>query len=351
MKYSAKEIFSSFKKNVNTAIGIDLGTLNYRVWRPGNGITVNQPHVIAVDRANRKVVAMGHEASEMFGRVPESIEVIHPFEQGVISSVSLSESFYRNLFHEQLGKFFLLKPVVMVSVASDATPVEREALTHALFSAGARQVYLIDAPLAAAIGAGVPIAQSSGNIIVHVGAGITEIGVISLGSIMALRSIRTGGENLDQSIKSTMLTEYSLDISRTVSRQLKEQLVDLRQSNRSAKMLVKGKDVVSGYPKEVEVDATKLIISLAIPLKELTEMIQLFLEELPAELSADVIEKGVILTGGGAQLRGLDYCLTQVAGVPVSVAEDPELCVIRGIGVALDNLDLYRQSLAFEGMG
>lgn len=334
----------------DTSLGLDLGTSFLRVSK-GSGRIQSFPHVLAVDRNQQKVVAFGQEALEMEGKVPEHIVILRPFVRGVIALFSVSKSLYQYLFHRFLGKFFLFKPLIMASVASDATPIERSAVSEALFAAGARQVYLIDSPLAAAIGAGIPVAESNGNIVVQIGAGMTEIAVISLGSIVMIKSIRVGGADFDRAIAHEIRKNYGVSISLDTAKYIKENLLDLRRSQQRKTIQIKVKDLVTGYPKEIVVEADKVLSSLEKPLKLITGAIQEFLEEIPAELASDVIDKGVILTGGGAKLLGFDFCLTQVIGVPVSLSEHAELCVIRGVELALEHLDLYKQSLAFESMG
>jgi rod shape-determining protein MreB len=353
LRMMLRSLNSQFKKAqslFDASLGLDLGTSFLRVTQ-GNGRIQHFPHVLAVDKQQNKVVAFGEEALEMEGKVPEHIAILHPFERGVMAMFSVSKSLYQYLFHRFLGKFFLFKPLIMASVASDATPIERQAVSEALFAAGARQVYLIDAPLAAAIGAGIPVAQSNGNIVVQIGAGMTEIAVISLGSIVMIKSIRIGGADFDKAIAHEIRKNYGVSVSLDTAQYIKEHLLDLRRSQQKKTIQVKVKDLVTGYPKEIMVEADKVLSSLEKPLKSITQAIQEFLEEIPAELASDVIDKGVILTGGGAKLLGLDFCLTQVIGVPVSLSERAELCVIQGVELALTHLDLYKQSLAFESMG
>lgn len=335
----------------NTSLGFDLGTSFFRVFQPGKGVVAEHPHVVAIDKSAQKVVGIGQEAQDLIGKVTGNITVMSPFDRGVMSAYSVSEGLYRHLFHQILGKFFLLKPLVMSSVASDATPVERQAISEAMFAAGARQVYLIDSPLASAIGAGVPVAESSGNIVVYMGGGITEVAVISLGSIVKLKSVRVGGNDLDRAVQSMIRKKYAVAISLDTAREIKERFLDLRRSQAKHTFEIKAKDLSTGYPKEVLVSATEVLPALEKPLKVITQSIHQFLEEIPAELASDVIDKGVILTGGGAKLAGYDFCLSQMIGVPVSMAEEPERCVIKGVQLALENLDLYRQSLAFESLG
>jgi rod shape-determining protein MreB len=299
----------------------------------------------------QKVVALGADAQEMQGKVPDHIWIVHPFDRGVMQAYGVSKAVFQYLFHQLLGKFFLFKPLVMASVASDATPIERQAISEALFAAGARQVYLIDSPLAAAIGAGIPVAESNGNIVVHMGGGITEIAVISLGSIVMMKSIRVGGKDLDKAIQHQIRRSYSALISVETAQQIKEQLLDLRRSQQNRSLQIKVKDLVTGQPKELEVESAQVLAALEKPLRQITSAIQEFLEKIPAELASDVIDKGVIMTGGAAKLKGYDFCLSQVIGVPVSLSEDADLCVIRGVQLALKHLDLYRNSLAFESIG
>lgn len=342
--------FDQLRQLFDLSLGFDLGSTFFRVWEPKTQRIQSYPHVIAVDKRQQKVVGIGNDAQEMLGKVPDHIAIVHPFDRGVMNSFSMSKGLFQHIFHQILGKFFLFKPLVMASVASDATPIERQAISEALFVAGARQVYLIDSPLAAAIGAGIPVAESNGNIVVHMGGGITEIVVISLGSIVMIKSIRVGGEDLDKAIQHQLRKTYFASISLETAQMIKEQLLDLRRSQLKRSLVVKAKDLVTGQPKEITIESSYILSALEKPLRKITAAIQVFLEDIPAELASDVIDKGVILTGGAAKLLGYDFCLSQVIGVPVSLSDESELCVIRGVGLALKHLDLYRNSLAFEAM-
>ena len=255
---------------MNTKLGFDLGTSQLRMWQQPQGVSLKYPHVVAIDKRQNKVVAVGGEAEEMFGRVPESIEIVYPFEQGVMNRYNVSEGLYRHLFQQTFGKFFFFKPIVMVNVASDATAVERQAVSEAFFGAGARQVYLIESPLAAAIGSGVPVAESNGNIIVLLGAGMCEIAVISLGTIVFSKSIRVGGMDLDREIQRELKKKYGVAVSLNTVQKLKHQLIDLRQPQSTATSVLKVKDLVSGYPKEIPVQAKVLVPALERPIKEIT---------------------------------------------------------------------------------
>lgn len=348
---SLQPYFKKFSRLFDTTIGVDLGSTRARVWRPGRGVIWDEPNLVAIDRNRNSVAAIGSEAAELVGKAPRHIEIVAPFFGGTIADGERAGQFLQTLLHIIFKDLYLLRPLMMISVAADASVVEREALTKICFKAGARQLYLIESLLAAAIGSGIPTAHSSGNMIVHIGGGSTSVAVVSLGSIVWSDTIRQGGMDMDQAILRRIQRLTGMKISLDMAELVKQKSLNLCRQPKNPELEISGKDLSTGQPRTIKVSVAELLSGLGGEVTELTELIQSFLRRLPAELSSDVIEKGIMMTGGGAQLNGLDYCLSQVVGVPVSVAEDSELCVINGIGVALDNLDLYRRSLAYEGMG
>jgi rod shape-determining protein MreB and related proteins len=328
-------------------LAIDIGTDFIRIKKLGEPNLLEIPHVVAVEQGNR-ILAIGEDAKALKGKVSKGIAIVYPFEHGVMREFSLSSNLYRQLINQVLGKFFLIKPVVMVSVPSDATKVERDAVTRAMYNAGARQVFLIVAPLAGAIGAGIPVAASNGNIVLSLGAGMTEIAVLSLGSVVFSKSLRMGSQTLDQVIAQGVKEQYGVEISLETAEQIKKELINFTAHKTHAVLKVHAKDIQTSHPREVEIQLKQVLPLLERPLKRISDLIFQFLEGLPPELAEDVVEKGIMMIGGGAQLSGYQFVLSQIIGVPVVVAEDAPHCVIRGVELALLNLDLYRRSISFS---
>ena len=326
-------------------LGIDLGTANSLVWRVGGGIVLEEPTVVAVSVRDRRVLAVGKEAREMLGRTPVGIVATRPMRDGVIADYGVTEAMLKYFIQRSMGKNFLVKPEVMVCVAAGCTQVERRAVLAATISAGARNAYLIDEPLAAAIGAGVPIAEASGNMILDIGGGAAEAAVISLGGIVSVKSVRVGGNRIDESIMDWCRRKYNLIIGEQTAELIKVTIgsaIDLRDR---AAMQVKGRDSISGLPREVELGSNDVTAAIARPIQQIIRMVKDVLEEVPPELASDIIDKGILMSGGSSQLRNLDRLLTQESGVPCQVAEDPQQNVVKGTGKALEHLDLYRKAL------
>lgn len=325
-------------------IAIDLGTANILVYVPKRGIVVNEPSVVAIDDQN-KIVAIGAEAKEMLGRTPDSITASRPLQNGVIADYRITSAMIRHYISKVSGGFRLTKPDVMVCVPAGATSTERRAVVDATLAAGARAAYIIREPVAAAIGAGIPIASAAGNMVVDIGGGTTEIAILSLGGVVAQHSIRVGGNRLDSAIAEHIRRNYGLAIGDRTAENIKQELGSALLLTRDRNMEIRGRDIVAGLPKTITISSNEITAAITPELEKIIQAIRVVLEQTPPELSSDIIDRGMVLTGGGALLKNLDKMLTGVTGVPCVVAEEPLLCVARGTGIALDNLEEYRRSL------
>lgn len=330
---------------LNKRIGIDLGTANSLVWVDGEGIVLNEPTVVAVSVEDSRVLAVGNEAKQMLGRTPGNIQASRPMKEGVIADYVVTEAILRYFIQKVAGKSFLFKPEVMICVPGGCTQVERRAVLDATLSAGARTAYLIDEPLAAAIGAGIPIAAPSGNMIVDIGGGATEAAVISLGGVVVHKSARVAGNKLDEAISNYVRKKHNLIIGDQTAEEVKITIGSAIALAKEEIMEVKGRDSIMGLPKTVQLTSTQVTEALRSVLSIITSTIKAVLEETPPELASDIIDKGIVLSGGSSQLRGFDKLVTTETGVPGHVAEDPMLCVVKGIGKALENIDLYKRSI------
>lgn len=335
-------------------LGIDLGTANSLVYLAGEGVMLNEPTVVAVSIDDNRVVAVGNEAKEMLGRTPGNIVASRPLKDGVIADYVVTEAMLRYFIDKVCGRSRFFKPEVMICVPAGCTQVERRAVMDATLSAGARTVYLIEEPLSAAIGAKIPIAQPSGNMIVDIGGGSTEAAVISLGGVVVHNSARVAGNKLDEAITWYVKKKYNLIIGERMSEQVKITIGSAlppgsnvnKDANWPKKMEVRGRDSLSGLPRMIEVTNEEIAHALTVPLNSIIGAIKGVLENTPPELASDIIDKGIVLSGGTALLRNLDRLVTQTTGVPAHVSEDALLCVVRGTGVALENIELYKRSIA-----
>jgi rod shape-determining protein MreB len=325
-------------------IAIDLGTANVLVYVPKRGIVINEPSVVAIDDSN-KIVAIGAEAKSMLGRTPDNIQASHPLRDGVIADYRITSAMIRHYIAKVSGGFRLSRPDVMVCVPAGATSTERRAVTDATLAAGARAAYIIREPVAAAIGAGIPIASAAGNMVVDIGGGTTEIAILSLGGVVAQHSVRVGGNRLDSAIADHIRRSYGLAIGDRTAESIKMQIGSALLLTRDKNLEIRGRDIVAGLPKTITIKANEIASALQEELEKIILAIRVVLEQTPPELSSDIIDRGMVLTGGGALLQNLDKMLTQVTGVPCVVAEEPLLCVARGTGIALDNLEQYKRSL------
>lgn len=326
-------------------LGIDLGTANSLVWKVGGGIVLDEPTVVAISLRDRRVLAVGHEAREMLGRTPGSIVATRPMRDGVIADYAVTEAMLKYFIRKVMGRNFLVKPEVMVCVAAGCTQVERRAVLDATISAGARAAYLIDEPLAAAIGAHVPIAEASGNMILDIGGGAAEAAVISLGGVVATKSVRVGGNKIDESIIDYVRRKHNLAIGEQTAEHIKITFGSAMEVTERRVMMIKGRDMVTGMPREIELTGNEVTSAIARPIQQIVRMVKDVLEEVPPELASDIIDKGILMSGGTSLLTNLDRLLTQETGVPCHVAEEPLLNVVKGTGIALQHLDVYRKVL------
>ena len=328
-------------------IGIDLGTANTLVYLAGTGIVLNEPTVVAVTVENNRVVAVGNDAREMLGRTPGNIEAMRPLRDGVIADYVITEAMLSYFIDKVCGRSRLFKPEVMVCIPSGVTQVERRAVLDATLSAGAKVAYLIDEPLAAAIGASLPIAQPAGHMIVDIGGGSTEAAVISLGGVVAHQSARVAGNKTDEAIANHIKRKHNLLIGDRTAEEIKitigNAMVDPATPER--KMEVRGRDNVSGLPRIIEITEGEISEAIRPVLAQIITAVKGVLEQTPPELASDIIDKGIVLSGGTSQLRNLDRLMTTLTGVPCHVAEDPLFCVVKGTGVALENIELYKRSI------
>ena len=335
-------------------LGIDLGTANSLVYLTGEGVVLNEPTVVAIAIEDNRVVAVGNEAKEMLGRTPGNIVASRPLKDGVIADYEVTEAMLRYFIDRVCGKSRFFKPEVMICVPAGCTQVERRAVMDATLSAGAKTVYLIEEPLAAAIGAKIPIAQPSGNIIVDIGGGSSEAAVISLGGVVAHNSVRCAGNRLDEAIALYVKRKYNLIIGERMAEQVKIQIGSAllpdkfpgKEHNLAKKMEVRGRDSLNGLPRMIELTTEEVNIAIQNPLSTIISAVKGVLENTPPELASDIIDKGIVLSGGTALLRNLDKLVTEATGVPAHVAEDPLLCEVRGTGVALENIELYKRSIS-----
>jgi rod shape-determining protein MreB and related proteins len=327
-------------------VAIDLGTANVLVYVPKRGIVINEPSVVALDTTTNRIMAVGTDAREMLGRTPDTIVASQPLRDGVIADYRVTQAMIRHYINKVAGGFRLSRPDVMISVPAGATSTERRAVIDATLSAGARAAYIIKEPVAAAIGASIPIASAAGNMVVDIGGGTTEIAILSLGGVVAQNSIRVGGNRIDAAIIEFIRRKYGLAIGDRTAEEIKRELGSALKLTRDRSAEIRGRDIVAGLPKTVTISSNDLTEAITDELEKIMLAIRAVLEQTPPELSSDIIDRGMVLTGGGALLKNLDKLLTNVTGVPCVVAEEPLLCVARGTGIALDNLDEYKRSLA-----
>lgn len=327
-------------------IGIDLGTANSLVYLEGKGVVLNEPTVVAVSSDDGKVVAVGNEAREMLGRTPDGITASRPMRDGVIADYVVTEAMLRYFIDKVCGSSRLFKPEVMICVPAGVTSVERRAVLEATLSAGAKTAYLIDEPLAAAIGAKIPISLPSGNMIVDIGGGSTEAAVVSLGGVVVHNSARVAGNRLDEAIATYIRRKHNLIIGERSAEELKINIGSAIAIDDRASVEVRGRDSITGLPKVLEIGSAEVTEAISGPLNQIVEALKSVLEQTPPELASDIIEKGIVMSGGTSLLKNLDKLFTAVTGVPCHVAENPLFCVVNGTGVALENIDLYKKSLS-----
>lgn len=335
-------MFGIFSKD----LGIDLGTANSSVFIKGKGIVVNEPSVVAIQRDTGQVLAVGEEAKQMIGRTPGNIVAIRPMKDGVIADFDTTQSMLRYFITKALKKkSYLIRPRVVICVPSGVTAVEERAVREAALQAGAREAYLIEEPMAAAIGAGLPVHEPTGNMIVDIGGGTSEVAVISLGGIVTSRSIRIAGDEMDEAIIQHIKRTYNLMIGERTAEQIKIKIGTAYPLTQVEKYEVRGRDLLTGLPKTVEITSEEVYKALSEPVSSILEAIKVTLEKTPPELASDIMDKGIVMAGGGSLLRGLDSLVSKETGMPVHVAEEPLLCVVFGTGKVLENLDVLKRVL------
>lgn len=326
-------------------VAIDLGTTNILVHVPKRGIVVNEPSVVAISKDDRKVLAVGAEAKEMIGRTPDTIIAERPLKDGVIANYHTTEAMLRYFINKALGGVRLFRPEVMIAVPAGITSTERRAVIDAAMAAGARAAYIIKEPIVAAIGADIPIGSASGHMVIDIGGGTAEIAVISLGGIVSCGSVRIGGNKFDASISELVRRKYGLAIGEQSAEAIKINVGSAMFMDKPLSMDVKGRDMISGLPRTISVKSDDVTEALQRDLEGLVNAVKEVLHQTPPELSADVMDKGIIMSGGSSLLRNLDELFAQAIGVACYVADEPLLCVAKGTGIALENLESYKRSI------
>ncbi len=325
-------------------IGIDLGTCNSLVFVPGKEIIINEPSVVAVSISENRILAVGKEAKEMTGRTPESIRVYRPLKDGVIAEYRITEAMLRYFIDRSPGWKFI-KPELMIGVPAGITSTEKRAVIEAGLSAGARSVYTVKEPILAAIGAGIPISSCSGHMIVDIGGGTTEIAVISLGGIVVSRSLRVAGDKMDFAISNYIKKKHNMALGEKSVEDIKTNIGTTITEEEEQTMEVRGRDLATGLPRTITVTSNEVCEAISDTMEEIIQVIKQVLRETPPELSADIMDKGMVIAGGGALLRNIDVLITEKTGVPSFVAEDALLAVAKGTGVVLDSLEAYKKSI------
>ncbi|OIO08550.1 rod shape-determining protein [Candidatus Falkowbacteria bacterium CG_4_9_14_3_um_filter_36_9] len=326
-------------------IGIDLGTTYTLVHLPKRGIVINEPSVVASSMSDKKILAVGNEAKDMLGRTPDTIIAIKPLKDGVIADYRTTEAMLRYFINKATGGFRLFRPEVMVAVPAGISSTERRAVIDATIAAGAKAAYIIKEPVAAAIGADIPIGSASGHMIIDIGGGTSEMAVISLGGIVASNSVRVGGNKFDEAILEYIRRKYNLAIGERTSEDIKINIGSALYLEDKLTMEVRGRDMITGLPRTITVSSNDVTDAIQNELEAIINAAKRILYETPPELSADIIDKGMVLTGGSALLRNIDQLISRTTGVPSYIADEPLLCVAKGTGIALDNLDSYKRSI------
>ncbi len=326
-------------------LGIDLGTANTLVYLPGKGIVLNEPSVVAVSEQDNKILAVGIEAKEMIGRTPDSIIAYRPMKDGVIADYRVTEAMLRYFINKALGKWNIWKPEVMVSVPAGVTSTERRAVIEAAIKAGAKNAYVVKEPILAAIGAGISIQEAVGHMIVDIGGGTTDVAVISLGGIVACTSVKCAGNRLDAAIADYIKKTYNLAIGDKTAEDIKIHVGSAVPVEDELSMTVKGRDFLTGLPRSVEIKTNEIVKAIAKELRDMVKAIKDVLQETPPELASDIIDNGIIMTGGSSQLRNLPELVFRRTGVKAVLADDALYCVVKGTGIALDHLDTYKKTI------
>ena len=326
-------------------LGIDLGTANTLVFVPGKGIVLNEPSVVAVSEQNKKVLAVGFEAKDMIGRTPDSIIAYRPMRDGVIADYRVTEAMLRYFINKALGTWNVFKPEVMVSVPAGITSTERRAVIEAAIRAGAKNAYVVKEPILAAIGAGIPIQEACGHMVVDIGGGTTDVAVISLGGIVASTSVKCAGNRIDASIADYIKKTFNLAIGDKTAEDIKIKIGSAIPLEEELSMQVKGRDFISGLPRSTEIKTNEIVKAISKELRDMIKAVKDVLQETPPELAADIIDQGIIMTGGSSMLRNLPELVFRRTGVKAKLADDALFCVVKGTGIALEHLDTYKKSI------
>lgn len=326
-------------------IGIDLGTANTLVFVPRKGIVLNEPSVVAVSEVDKKVLSVGFDAKEMIGRTPDNIIAYRPMRDGVIADYKVTEAMLRYFIDKALGRFSLFRPDVLVSVPASITSTERRAVIEAAVRAGARNAYVVKEPILAAMGAGIPIHEAKGHMVVDVGGGTTDVAVISLGGIVASTSVKCAGNKIDAAIADYVKKTFNLAIGDHMAEIIKIKIGSAIPLDQEISMMVKGRDFISGLPRSTEITTNEIVKAISMPMRDMMKAIKDVLQETPPELAADIIDQGIIMTGGSSLLRNLPELVYRRTGVKAKLADDPLLCVVKGTGIALEHLEAYKKTI------
>jgi len=326
-------------------IGIDLGTCNSLVFIPKKGVVLQEPSVVAVTLSENKILAVGEKAKEMIGRTPDTIRVYRPLKDGVIADYRVTQAMLRYFIDKISGHFRFLKPELIIGVPAGITSTERRAVIEAGTAAGAKQVFLAKEPILAAIGAGIPINSCSGHMIIDIGGGTTEVAVISLGGIVTCHSLRTAGDKIDIGISDFIKKKHNLAIGEQTAEEIKIKIGTAIPEKEEKFLEIRGRDLISGLPRNIKISSNEVAETIYDPLSEIIKVVKAVLRDTPPELSADIMDKGMVLSGGGALLRNIDELIAQSTGVPCFIAEDSLSCVAKGTGVVLENLEIYKKSI------
>jgi rod shape-determining protein MreB len=342
-------MFSKVKGLISSNMAIDLGTANTLVYVDGKGIVLDEPSVVAIAnvRGTPQILAVGAEAKQMLGRTPGNIEAFRPLREGVIADFVGAEEMIKSFIHKVHKRSSFASPQIIICVPSGSTAVERRAIQESAESAGASRVFLIEEPMAAAIGAGLPVTEPTGSMVVDIGGGTTEVAVLSLGGIVYARSVRVGGDKMDQAIIAYIRRHHNLLIGESTAEKIKKQIGSacIPEEGSGRVMEIKGRDLMNGVPKEIVITERQIAESLAEPVSSIVDAVKIALENTAPELSADIVDKGIVMTGGGALLSNLDYVIRHATGLPVSIAENPLHCVAHGTGKALESMDTLKSVL------
>ncbi|KKQ68060.1 MAG: rod shape-determining protein [Candidatus Nealsonbacteria bacterium RIFCSPLOWO2_12_FULL_39_31] len=326
-------------------IGVDLGTCNSIVFTPQKGVVLNEPSVVAVSISENRILAVGREAKEMMGRTPDAIRVYRPLRDGVIADYRVTEAMLKYFIKRGVRNFRFLKPELLIGVPAGITSTEKRAVIEAGMTAGARGVYVAKEPILAAIGAGIPINSCSGHMIIDIGGGTSEVAIISLGGIVTCRSLRVAGDKLDVAIAEYIKKKHNLAIGEQTAEEIKIKIGTALQEKEEREMEIRGRDLISGLPHNIKVSSGEVCEAISERLAEMVQVVKEVLRETPPELSSDIMDKGMIISGGGALLRNIDELIAEATGVPCFLAEEPLFCVAKGTGAVLDNLEIYKQTI------